>query len=117
MDKTIRTQKILQLKSEGKTCQQIRDILGVGNKVITQALKENGMSTFRKWDDNMVEQLEKMVLSGYSDLEIAVEFGLKPSSIPNLRYRKTGYRRTTNGGQCDKHGARDFYNIRRKRFE
>ena len=76
-------EKILQLHSEGKTCQEIRDILGNSLTTIRKYIKEAGYTTNSKIaraDKEILNKINELLDSGKTNKEITSELGISPTT-------------------------------------
>lgn len=90
-------EKILQLHSEGKTCQEIRDILGNSLTTIRKYIKDAGYATNSKIarpDKEILDKIEKLLSSGKTNIEIANELCMSPMTA--RRYTTDFLNRETN---------------------
>lgn len=79
----VNKEKILQLHSEGKTCQEIRDILGNSLTTIRKYIKEAGYTTNSKIaraDKEILDKINELLDSGKTNKEIASELGISPTT-------------------------------------
>ena len=76
-------EKILQLHSEWKTCQEIRDILGNSLTTIRKYIKEAGYTTNSKIaraDKEILDKINELLDLGKTNKEIASELGISPTT-------------------------------------
>lgn len=77
-------EKILKLHSEGKTCQEIRDVLGNSLTTIRKCIKDAGLTTHSKIarkDDKILDTIKKLIDEGLTNKEIADKLKISPTTV------------------------------------
>lgn len=76
-------EKILQLHSEGKTCQEIKDVVGYSLPTIRKCIKNAGFTTNSKiarLNKEILDKIEELLNIGKTNTEIAKELGISPTT-------------------------------------
>lgn len=79
----VNKEQILKLHSQGKTCQEIREILGNSLTTIRKCIKEAGLSTNTKitrLDEEILSKVLILVEEGKTNAEIARELHMSPTT-------------------------------------
>lgn len=82
-------EKIIELNKAGKTCQEIKDVVGGSLTTIRKYIKEAGLTTnskITKLDDKILEKVKELWNQGKTNMEIAKK--LKISPMTSRKYTK-----------------------------
>lgn len=82
-------EKVIELNKAGKTCQEIKDIIGGSLTTIRKYIKEAGLTTNSKitqLDDKILEEVKELWNQGKTNAEIAKE--LKMSPMTSRKYTR-----------------------------
>ena len=85
----VNKEQILKLHSQGKTCQEIREILGNSLTTIRKCIKEAGLSTNTKitrLDEEILSKVLILVEEGKTNAEIARELHMSPNNCQKIYY-------------------------------
>lgn len=80
----VNKEQILKLHSQGKTCQEIREILGNSLTTIRKCIKEAGLSTNTKitrLDEEILSKVLILVEKGKTNAEIAEKLHMSPTTV------------------------------------
>lgn len=77
-------EEILELNKEGKTSQEIADILNMGESTVRRKLREagvkNNIKRTRSNDPETIEKIKNLVEQGYTNKEIATILNMSPTT-------------------------------------
>ena len=85
----ISKEKVIELNKAGKTCQEIRDLIGGSLTTIRKYIKEAGLVTNSKitrLDNNILEKVQELRSKGKTNTEIAKELHMSP--MTSRKYTK-----------------------------